>query len=139
MNRLVLAVALAPTLLLAACGGTACTSTPATPQNTNNPSCSVAAGQTVTVDVALCGKCTDTSPSCQAEFRNGTLEVAPTVEQCQEQAGCNISGGCDITPPHATCSVTIPAGTISGTPIVILGDQTYNATLNIGSGTTCNL
>lgn len=138
MNRLVLACALAPTLLLAACGGTACQSSPATPQNTS-PSCSLAAGQPVTIDVALCGKCTDSSPSCQAEWLGDHLEVAPTVEQCQEQAGCDIAASCDFPPPHATCTVTIPAGTTGSAPLVLLADQQYEGTVNIGSGTTCNL
>ena len=137
MNRLVLAVALAPTLLLAACGGTACTSSSAATQTTT-PNCTVAAGQQITVNVALCGKCTDSAPSCQAEWLGDRLEVAPTVQQCQEQAGCNPSGGCDIN-ARATCTVTIPAGTTGAPPIVLAGENTYTGTLTIGSGTTCNL
>ena len=140
MKRLALALALGPTVLLAACGGTACTSSPATPQNTSNPSCSVAAGQLVTVNVALCGKCTDSAPSCQAEFVNGQLEVQPVVQQCQEQAGCPIAASCDITPPVATCTVTIPAGTNSPVTLVVVGNATYTGTVNItGTNTTCNL
>lgn len=140
MKRLILAVALAPAALLAACGGTACSSSPATPQNTSGTSCTVAAGQTITVNVALCGKCTDTSPSCQAEFVGNQLQVGPTVQQCQEQAGCNIAAGCDATPPTASCTVFVPQGTPSGTGIVITGNQNYPGTLNIGgSSTICNL
>ncbi|WP_176067731.1 hypothetical protein [Anaeromyxobacter diazotrophicus] len=139
MKRLLLVLALAPVALLAACGGTACTSTAATPQNTGSPSCNLAAGQTVTVSVALCGKCTDTSPSCQAEFVNNEVEIAPTVQQCQEQAGCNIAAGCDVTSPHATCSLTIPAGTTGSVPLRLIADNTYSGTVTIGSGTSCSL
>jgi hypothetical protein len=137
MKRLALAVALAPTLLLAACGGTACSSAPAATQTTS-PNCTVAAGQQVTVTVALCGKCTDSSPSCQAEWLGDHLEVAPTVEQCQEQSGCNPSGSCDIN-TRATCTVTIPAGTMGSPQLVLAGENTYTGTLTIGPGTTCNL
>ena len=140
MKRLILALALAPAALLAACGGTACSSSPATPQNTGGTSCTVAAGQTITVNVSLCGKCTDSSPSCQAEFVGSELQVAPAVQQCQEQAGCNIAAGCDFPPPVASCTVAVPTGTPSGTPIVITGNQNYQGTLDTGGAATiCNL
>ncbi len=140
MKRLLSLAALAATALVqAGCGGTACTSTAATPQNTGAPSCTVAAGQTVTFTVALCGKCTDTSPSCQAEFVNNEVEVSPTVQQCQEQAGCNIAAGCDISSPRATCTATIPAGTSGSVPLRLVADNTYTGTVTIGSGTSCNL
>ena len=140
MKRL-LAYALFPTALaaLAGCGGTACTSSPAPLSVSANPSCTLAAGSTATVSVPLCGKCTDTSPSCQAEFVNGGLEVAPTVQQCQETAGCGPTSACLSAQPRATCTVTIPASASGQVPIVILGDTTVNGSLTIGSGTSCNL
>jgi hypothetical protein len=140
MKRL-LAYALLPTALaaLAGCGGTACTSSPAPLSQSGNSNCTLAAGSTATVSVGLCGKCSDTSPSCQAEFVNGQLEVAPTVEQCQESAGCGVTSGCAVSQPRATCTVTIPATASGQVPIVIVGDSTVNGQLNIGSGTSCNL
>lgn len=140
MKRL-LAYALLPTALaaLAGCGGTACTSSPAPLSVSPNPSCTLAAGSTATVSVGLCGKCTDTAPSCQAEFVNNQLEVAPTVQQCQESAGCGVTSACATTQPRATCSVTIPASATGQVPIVIIGDSTVQGQLNIGSGSSCNL
>jgi hypothetical protein len=142
MKRLALAICLAPTLLLAACGGTACSSAPATPQSTS-PNCTAAAGQPVTVNVLLCGKCTDSSPSCQAEFLSDSqgqrVEVQPTVEQCQEQASCGPGSSCDISSPTASCTVTIPSGTTGSVQLVLVGNTTSTGTLTIGQGMTCNL
>jgi len=144
MKRL-LAYALLPAALaaLAGCGGTACTSSPAPLAQSSNTSCSLAAGSTATVSVGLCGKCTDTSPSCQAEFRtdaSGTrLEVSPTVQQCQESAGCGVTSACATSQPRATCNVTIPASASGTVSIVIIGDSTVNGQLTIGSGTSCSL
>ena len=140
MKRL-LAYALLPAALaaVAGCGGTACTSNAATPQNKGGlPTCTLAAGTTATIDIALCGKCTDSAPSCQAEFVNGQLQVGPTVQQCQEQAGCPIAAGCAFTPPHATCTVAVPVGATSG-QMVVSADQTYTTQLVIGSSTNCQL
>jgi hypothetical protein len=140
MKRL-LAFALLPAALaaVAGCGGTACTSSPAPLSQSNNTNCTLAAGSTATVSVGLCGKCTDSAPSCQAEFVNGQLEVAPTVQQCQESAGCGVVAGCATTQPRATCTVTIPASAPAQVPIVIVGDSTLNGQLTIGQGTSCSL
>ena len=140
MKRL-LAFALLPAALalLAGCGGTACTSTPAPLPQSSNANCTLAAGSTATVTVALCGKCTDSSPSCQAEFVNNQLEIAPTVQQCQESAGCGVAAGCAVTQPRATCTVTIPATASGQVPIVIGGDTQVTGQLTIGQGTSCSL
>jgi hypothetical protein len=138
-----LAAVAAVALAQAGCGGTACTSNPAPLPQSSNTSCTLAAGSTATIDVALCGKCTDTSPGCQAEFltdASGTrLEVSPTVQQCQENAGCNIASGCALAPPHATCTVTIPASATGSYNLVILGDTQVQGQLTIGSGSSCQL
>jgi hypothetical protein len=139
MKRLHACAILTAVAALAGCGGTACTSTAAPLSQSGNTNCTLAAGSTATVSVALCGKCTDSSPSCQAEFVNGGLEVAPTVQQCQEQSGCGVAAGCATTQPRATCTVTIPASASGSAPITILGDSTVTGSLTIGQGTTCNL
>jgi curli biogenesis system outer membrane secretion channel CsgG len=139
MKRLLVVALPAALALLTGCGGTACTSTPAPLAQSSNTSCTLAAGSTATIDVTLCGKCTDSGWSCQAEFVNNQLEVAPTAQQCQESAGCGVAASCAVTQPHATCTVTIPA-TASGTvPIVIIGDSQVNGQLTIGQGTSCSL
>ncbi len=136
MKRL-LAYALLPAALatLAGCGATACTSNPATPAN-NNPqqSCTFAANTTATITIQLCGKCTDISPSCQPETVNsqGAIDLGPTVQQCEEQAGCNIQASCGIS--SVTCTVTIPAGAGPGDIFV---NGTKAGTFTIGSGTSC--
>jgi hypothetical protein len=139
MNRL--ALISAALLVLAACGAASdtCTSNEATPQNTNpGGSCTVAAGQPVTINVQLCAKCSDSAPGCQAEFVNGGVEVAPTVQQCQADLGCAVNG-CNLGVPTASCSLTIPAGTTGQIPLHIVASPVVEATINIGSGTSCTL
>ncbi len=145
--KLLLALASsAAVLVLSGCGGDTCTSAPAT-LAVRNSACTLAPGSTATISVGLCGKCSDSSPSCQAEFLNaqgGTtnpdhLEVAPTVQQCQANAGCAISG-CNISVPTATCQVAVPAGLTGDMPIQVIGETTATGQLNFGSsGTSCTL
>jgi len=130
-------------LALAGCGGTACSSGAAQLSNgTASPSCSLQPGATATITVQLCQRCTDSSPSCQAEFVNGQLEIAPSIQQCAEQAGCAISG-CNLN-PSVDCVVAVPA-TLSSEPLVIVASDsqgspvTLTGTVSSGSGTTCTL
>lgn len=130
-------VALAAALLLAACNTDTCSSSAAQPRS-NGGSCVLAVGSTATVDVQLNCQCTDTSAACQAEFVNNALEIAPTVQQCAEQAGCATSG-CALSAQRATCSVTIPSGAVPGRyPIVINGATTGQVTIG-SSGSGCSL
>ncbi len=134
MKRL-LAIAIVAVAALAGCGNDTCTSSAADPVNTS-PSCTLAPGTTATVSVQLCGKCTDSSPGCQAEFLGlGTssqrLEVAPVVQQCQGNAGCAVAGCSNL---QATCSVTVPAASGSYT-LVVVGDTVQpQGTLTVSSG-----
>lgn len=141
MKRLLSLVLPAAVLALAGCGGDTCTSADAPLQNSGGgQQCTVNAGSTVTVQVATCGKCTDSNPSCQAEITNGQLEVAPVVQQCAANAACGTSASCAISPPIATCSVVAPS-TPQQIPIVVGAGQVQN-TLNVvssGGSTTCSL
>ncbi len=136
MKRLLALVPVA-VLVLAGCAGDTCTSSAAHPTATN-PTCSLTPGSTATISVALCAKCTDTSPSCQAEFVGGGLEVAPVVQQCQEQANCNVTG-CNVSVPTASCSVSVPASASGSMPLTIVGDTTVTGTVTFGGGSSCSL
>jgi hypothetical protein len=124
-------------ILLAACGTDTCQSQ-AAQANTTSPSCTLAPGADATIFVSLCAKCTDSSPGCQAEFVNGQLELAPTIQQCQGNLGCDITG-CNAQVPQATCQVTLPV--VPGTyPLVVVGQTVVQGTLTLGGGgSTCNL
>ena len=140
MKRL-LAYALLPTALatLAGCGGTACTSS-AAQATTTSPTCTVSSGSSTTFAVPLCAKCSDSSPACQAELRPGNrVEISPTVQQCQENAGCAIAG-CNAQVPTATCvlSASLSPGSYE---LDVIGETTVTGTLTVsGSGSsTCQL
>lgn len=130
MKRL-LAFALLPAALalLTGCGGTACTSN-AAQVNTTSPQCTVGAGSSTSFSVSLCAKCTDSSPSCQAELVGGQVQLAPSVQQCQENAGCAIAG-CNAPAPTATC--TLNASLTPGSYVMLVGsgDTTVNGTLTV--------
>jgi hypothetical protein len=143
MKRILAAVPCA-LFLLAACGtGDTCQTNPATLQNRSASSCSVAAGQQVTFNVALNCNCTESTPSCQAEIvNNNSIEVAPVFQLCQADAACGGTPGCAITRPTASCSVTIPANLSGQTlPLTVVGDATVTGgAVSIGAGgTSCDL
>jgi len=139
MKRL-LAYALLPSALaaLAGCGGTACSSNAAAVVTTN-PQCTVGAGSTTTFAVQLCAKCSDSSPSCQAEFTGGRVEVSPTIQQCQENAGCAING-CNASIPTATCTLnaTLTPGSYE---LDVVGETTPRGTLIVAQSgsSSCTL
>jgi hypothetical protein len=143
MKRL---LALVPAVLLAACGGDTCNSNPATVDTSGGvKSCSLSPGATATVTVTLCAKCSDSQPSCVAEFLPANnpnhLEVAPTVQQCQENAAC-AQTGCNINAHSATCTVNVPPTLAGGSyTINIVGDTLVNGTLTVGAsgGSSCVL
>jgi hypothetical protein len=133
MKRL-LAFVPAAVIVLTGCGDT-CTSD-AAKAVTTSPQCSLAPGATATINVAICGGCNDSGASCQAEFVGGALEVQPTVQQCQGNQGCAVSGCNSLT---ATCSVAVP-DTLSGSvDLRVIGQDTVTGTLTAGSGSTCSL
>ena len=131
-------------LLLAGCGtGDTCQTNPAALRN-QAAGCSspLAAGQQVTFNVALNCNCTESSPSCQAEFVNGGIEVAPVFQQCQADAACGGTPGCAITQPTATCSVTLPASVSGQVQLTVIGAANpVQGTVTVASGgaTSCNL
>src|SRR3990172_4494826 len=132
MKRL-LAVVPAVVLVLAGCGDT-CSSDAGRLQDAAPATCSLAPGANATITVAVCGGCNDSGASCQAEFVGSDLEVAPTVQQCQGDAGCAVSGCVDLT---ATCTVAVPAS-LSGQVALRVGngDDTVTGTLTAGTGST---
>jgi hypothetical protein len=126
---------------LAGCGAGSdtCTSSPAQVATASGASCSLAPGASATINVTLCAKCSDSNPSCQAEIRNGTLELAPAVQQCQANAGCAVSG-CNLNTGHAACQVTLPNTPGTLLPVQIVGDNQVPATIDLsGSSTSCTL
>lgn len=141
--RKLLGFAIAAVAVLAGCGTDTCSSGAATPQDTTGgTNCAVAPVGAATINVRLCSKCNDSSPSCQAEFVNGRFEVAPVVQQCQADSGCAIAG-CNYAVPTATCTVTLPASATSGSSydLVVVGEgpPVYNTLSVGGSGTSCTL
>jgi hypothetical protein len=137
-----LAVAIVAVAVLAGCGTDTCSSNPAK-VNFTTASCSLAAGQTATVQLSLCSRCNDSSPSCQAEYISDSsgqrFEVQPTVQQCQDQSGCAASG-CNSTVPTVTCSLAIPAGLSGNFPLVVAGENIVQGSMQVGSGgSSCSL
>ena len=120
---------------LAGCGAAGCNSF-AADIAASGQSCAVRPG-TVTVSVPVNCRCTDTSASCQAEFLGGQLEVAATVQQCDDQQGCDTQG-CDITGRTATCDVVIPAG-FTGSATIVDGSGNTIGVLNAGADDSCVL
>ena len=153
MKRL-LALLLPTAALVAGCGGTgdcgqnqpgptgtACSSSAVEVATPTTANCTLAASSCATVEVTLCSKCTDSTPSCQAEFLTDHFEFAPTVFQCQENAGCAVNG-CNFTLRTATCKVTVPS-TPGTYPVVVQGSNTISngptITVTSGSGGGCTL
>ncbi len=146
MKRLLVTALSVLVLAVAGCGGDTCSSVAAPLQDqSGGKTCTLTPGQTATFNVQLCGRCTDTSASCQAEFTNGQIEVAPVVQQCQAEAGCGVTAGCAVSPTVATCQLTIPANVTTGTQISVqANDQAGNPivvtdTVQVGGGTNCTL
>src|SRR3990172_6537788 len=136
MNRF-LALVPAAVLLLAGCGGDTCSSSAAEAQQLPS-GCTLAANTTTTIEVQLCAKCSDSSPACTGEFVNDQIELDPTFQQCQANAGC-AETGCAITNSLVTCSVTTPG---PGTYPVVAGSNLLRETVNVeesGAGTSCTL
>lgn len=126
--------------VLAGCGTDTCTSSAAKLSPSVGTSCTLAAGSSATIQVSLCSRCNDSAPGCQAEYRNGTFEVAPTVQQCADQSGCAVPG-CNVDVRTATCGITVPTSLVAGQqyPMVLLGESTVNGSVTIGSGSSCSL
>jgi hypothetical protein len=125
------ALASAAALALAGCGADTCTSKPA--QVAQIASCSVAPGATVSVPVQLCGQCTDSSPTCQAEFLSGEFQFAPAFQECQEQRGCPVQPGCANL--SVTCTITAPS--TPGSYSVIDASTTQQVgTITVAAGAT---
>ncbi len=134
------AVVPAAALLLAGCGADTCTSAPAPLKNSSASPCTLAPGSSATVQVQLCGKCGDSSPSCNAEFVNGRLEVAPVVQQCANEAGCATSG-CKIDVPSATCQISGVPSQAGSYPLLLVGDNQVSGTVTVqpGGSSSCTL
>jgi hypothetical protein len=132
----ILAVVPCAVLFLAGCGDS-CTSTPADVQQLP-ATCTLPAGVSATIDVQLCAKCTDSTPLCQAEFLNNEFELAPTLQQCQANAGCGITNACDIDNSRVSCTVTTP--TTPGSYTIVTANQ-VRGTVQVTSGGTvsCSL
>jgi hypothetical protein len=130
MKRL-LALAPAALVVLAGCGADTCTSKAAQVQQI--APCSVAPGSTVAVPVQLCGQCTDSAPSCQAEFLNGEFQFAPAFQECQEQRGCAIQPGCANSP--VTCTITAPTAPGSY-PVIDASTTQQVGTITVAAGGT---
>lgn len=143
MRKLALAVAVPALLVIAACGAdTKSCSTAAAKVAEGNPvgSCTAAAGSTVNIPVRLCAGCSDSSPSCNAEFRNGAIEIDPIFRQCTEDQGCPVTGSCSNDPSvnQTTCSVTIPSGASGSIPVFLASTATQVSTVTVGSSSGCS-
>ncbi len=89
--------------------------------------------------LAACGTDSCQSQAAQANTTSPSCTLAPTVQQCQGNLGCDITG-CNAQVPQATCQVTLPA--VSGIyPLVVVGQTVVQGTLTLGGrgGATCNL
>ncbi len=126
--------------VLAGCGTDTCTSSDAKIRDGIATSCALAPASGATVQVGICGRCNDSSPSCDAEFRNGTLDIGTAVQQCQASSDCSTSG-CSAAVQTVTCAVKWTDTPAPGQyPIVIVGEQgLVNGTVSIGSGSSCQL
>jgi len=143
MTRLVLLVPTLAALLLAGCGPSGCSSTPA-PINSaaiTNGCSSLAANAAVTINVPLCPPCTDTSPACSGEVVGGnTIELSPTVQQCSDNSGCDTTG-CSVSGVTCTVSPNLVAGTTYTVTYLLPNDTTGQTSLTAVSGgpASCSL
>ena len=143
MRKLALALAVPSLLVIAACGADtkSCSTAPAKVAASDPvASCTAAAGSTVNIPVRLCAGCSDSSPSCNAEFRNGTIEIDPIFRQCTEDQGCPVTGSCSTDPSvnETTCSVAIPSGTSGSIPVFLASTATRVSTVTVGSSSGCS-
>lgn len=142
-SRIAFAAAGVAAALLTACGASdsACSSRDAdlaasaiTPSN-----CTAAAGSTVSIPVNLCPKCTDSRAACQAEFRNGVIEIAPIFYECEENRGCQLTSSCENNPAtrRVSCDVSIPTTVGAGQyDIVNSGTATTVGSLFVTTGSS---
>ena len=136
MKRLV-AFLPAALLTLAGCGDT-CTSKSADVQELPS-TCTLPASASTSIEVRLCPKCTDSGTGCQAEFVNGQFELDPTFQECQADAGCDITRACTLA--SVRCLVTTPSvGTATSYTIKAGGNQKIG-TANVvpGASASCSL
>jgi hypothetical protein len=131
MKRLV-ALLPAALLTLTGCGDT-CNSKSADVQELPS-SCTLPAAASTTIEVRLCPRCTDSGTACQAEFTNGRFELDPTFQECQENAGCDISQACRIT--SVPCTVTAPSA--PGQYAIVAGGNQFAGTANVVAGGSAN-
>jgi hypothetical protein len=132
---IVLATASLGVVALAGCGDT-CGSKPAAVDTSGTGSAATlvgCSGGTAQIQVQLCPECTDSSPSCQAEFVGNRIEVAPAFQTCQSQSGCTPTGGCGVTSNTVVCSAAL---TQSGNFAVVDAANNQLGTLTV-NGTSC--
>jgi hypothetical protein len=101
----------------------------------------VAAGTPVTIGLQLCPTCADSSPSCTGEVRPGNvIELDSVVQQCQAQAGCNISG-CNISPVGCQLDQPLQSGQSYTVRYLDASGNLASATVTAQSGgsTSCTL
>jgi hypothetical protein len=126
-------------LTLAACGGDTC-STAAAQVNPVGAGCTLAPNTTVTINVRLCPKCTDTSPTCQGEVVGTDIQIAPVVNQCAANQGCDITQACQIAPVPCPVNAALAAGSYTATYETAGGGLASTpVTVQAGGSTSCTL
>ena len=96
-------------VMLSACGEP-CGSQAVAARTVTNGCSTLAASVPVTIRMQLCPKCTETVPTCVGEVVNGSeIHLDSTVQQCQSQAACDISG-CTVSPVACQLDQPLKAG-----------------------------
>jgi hypothetical protein len=143
MKRLLVAAVAAVALVVAGCGADSKSCTTSSAQlaaGSAVQSCTVPAGGTANIQVRLCPRCSDSSPSCVTEFRNNAIEIDPILRECEEDRGCPIGDACENDPAknRVTCTVAIPSSASGTIPVFLSSTGSQVAQVDVGSDAGCS-
>ena len=118
---------------LARCGDTC--SSKAADVDALPSNCTLQEGADVTVELTLCAKCSESSPTCVAEVRDQDIELDASFQECDSQKDCS-ANACEGK--KVTCSFKAPA---AGTYNLVAhkAGSTINQTVTVAANgaTTC--
>ena len=126
-----LAVALAVTA--AGCGNKCNDQTPPVAGAQN---CTVAPGSSVTVQVRVCPKCDQGTPTCLVHLENvaaSQISLEPVSEVCDANSGCPLVDPATCQTSPLNCSFTAPAATGDYNVVVVTESAPEQRTLRVAA------
>jgi len=125
-------------VLAPGCGDT-CSTKGAPLDRATSGNCSTIAAGGTTVRAPLCQRCTDTSPSCQVEVVDNTIQIDATMKECDSDKGCG-DPSCATPRPAVNCVVPPLTGTSYTLQFIgASGQDSYPVTVSASGTTTCTL